>query len=199
VLKNRRGKDRLRLVCFSGILLRVSLLPSPAAARPPPVNRPDLLPKTANQPIIQTEPTLTKGQVARLTETIARIEKATGIRVRILCQQYPQTPGLAIKEYWNLGDSPGDIGGDNSNYRTSSSSPTTSPASPTSSTSTSAPAPLSPYRYNVPTVFFSRLSSKFGSIFFVRDNGRDVAERTRSVRSSCAINLISKPQAAGEN
>ena len=69
----------------------------PASARLEAVNRPDLLPKEPGQNVIQIEKFLTSGQVKRLDALTANLEKNTGFRVRILCQAYPQTPGLAIR------------------------------------------------------------------------------------------------------
>ena len=34
---------------------------------------------------------------------LGNLEKDTGFRVKVLCQNYPNTPGLAIRDYWSLG------------------------------------------------------------------------------------------------
>lgn len=75
----------------------------PAMARLEPVNRPDLLPKERGLNVIQTEKFLTGGQARRLNDLLTSLEKDTGFRVRVLCQSYPNTPGLAIRDYWDLG------------------------------------------------------------------------------------------------
>lgn len=75
----------------------------PASARLEAVDRPDLLPKGDYTNIIQTEKYLTSGQAKRLDTLLTNLEKDTGFRVRVLCQQYPNTPGLAIRDYWSLG------------------------------------------------------------------------------------------------
>ena len=46
---------------------------------------------------------MTKGQEKRLNDLLTKLEKDTGYRVRVLCQAYPRTPGLAIRDYWDLG------------------------------------------------------------------------------------------------
>jgi hypothetical protein len=75
----------------------------PALARLEPVNRPDLLPKEPGLNVIQTEKFLTNGQARRMNDLLTSLEKDTGFRVRVLCQSYPNTPGLAIRDYWDLG------------------------------------------------------------------------------------------------
>ena len=47
---------------------------------------------------------LTKGEVARLTSEVRNLEKDTGIKLRVLAQAYPNTPGLAVKDYWGVDD-----------------------------------------------------------------------------------------------
>ncbi|CAK9062699.1 unnamed protein product [Durusdinium trenchii] len=92
---------------------------SPAAARRPEgVNRPELLPKTdgASTPVIDVarlhgavvgeivdfaaEWILTPSQERELAADIAEIEKTAQVRLRVLTQTFPNTPGLAIKDYW---------------------------------------------------------------------------------------------------
>ena len=79
------------------------LAPETALARLEPVNRPDLLPKEPNLNVIQTEKFLTSGQVKRMNDMLFSLERDTGFRLRVLCQSYPNTPGLAIRDYWSLG------------------------------------------------------------------------------------------------
>ena len=46
---------------------------------------------------------LTSGQEKRMDTMLANLEKDTGFRVRVLCQAYPNTPGLAVRDYWSVG------------------------------------------------------------------------------------------------
>lgn len=78
-------------------------VPQPAVARLESVNRPELLPKEPGQNVIQIEKFLTSGQAKRMDEMLRSLERDTGFRVRVLCQSYPNTPGLAIRDYWDLG------------------------------------------------------------------------------------------------
>lgn len=43
-------------------------------------------------------------QITRIKEQIKGIEDDTGFRFRLLAQNYPQTPGLAIRDYWAIDD-----------------------------------------------------------------------------------------------
>lgn len=85
-----------------GLAAGVAVAPA-ALARLESVNRPDLLPSEANLHVLQTEKFLTNGQVKRMEQLLVQLERDTGFRVYILCQNYPLTPGLAIRDYWDLG------------------------------------------------------------------------------------------------
>lgn len=77
--------------------------PLSASARLEAVNRPDLLPSEPGTHVIQTEKFLTSGQARRMDQLLQQLEADTGFRVYVLCQNYPNTPGLAIRDYWSLG------------------------------------------------------------------------------------------------
>jgi hypothetical protein len=59
-----------------------------ANARPEGVNRPDLLPKELNVPLIDVANFLSKGQEKKIVASIGELQKATGWKLRILCQRY---------------------------------------------------------------------------------------------------------------
>ena len=73
-----------------------ALIPIPAMARLESVNRPDLLPSEPDLKVIQIEKFLTTGQAKRMNELLTALERDTQFRVRVLCQAYPMTPGLAM-------------------------------------------------------------------------------------------------------
>ena len=75
----------------------------PAFARLEGVNKPELLPSEKGLNVIQTEKFLTSGQAKRMDQLLSNLERDTGYRLRVLCQAYPNTPGLAIRDYWDLG------------------------------------------------------------------------------------------------
>jgi hypothetical protein len=43
-------------------------------------------------------------QEVRLKRQIADLEADTGFRLRVLAQNYPNTPGLAVRDYWKVDD-----------------------------------------------------------------------------------------------
>ncbi|KAI3739882.1 hypothetical protein L2E82_30294 [Cichorium intybus] len=47
---------------------------------------------------------LSDGQEKRLAKDIESIEKDTGFKLRVVAQNYPDTPGLSIKDLWQLDD-----------------------------------------------------------------------------------------------
>jgi uncharacterized membrane protein YgcG len=67
------------------------------------VNKPELLPKQFT-PVIDVAGFLSDGQENRIAQEISAIEKDTGFKLRVLAQNYPDTPGLAIKDYWQVDD-----------------------------------------------------------------------------------------------
>ncbi|CAM9668849.1 unnamed protein product, partial [Choristocarpus tenellus] len=80
-----------------------TMLAPEAQARKAGVNRPDLLPKEQTN-VIDLVNFLTKGEEKRMNKLIGTLEAETGYRLRVLCQHYPDTPGLAVKDYWKVDD-----------------------------------------------------------------------------------------------
>merc|ERR1712232_1279524 len=115
--------------------------------------------------VIQTEKFLTSGQAKRLNELLGNLERDTGFRLRILCQAYPNTPGLAIRDYWDLGKEgqkddkyivlvADEFGGKGNvlNFNVGDG-----------------------VKFALPNVFWTRLQAKYGTTFYVRDNGIDLS------------------------
>lgn len=71
----------------------------PAYAKLESVNRPDLLPSQKGLHIIQTEKVLTSGQAKRMEALLSSLERDTGFRIYVVCQNYPNTPG---KKMYNV-------------------------------------------------------------------------------------------------
>lgn len=153
------------IIASSLALPAIIAQPEIATARLEAVNRPDLLPSEKGLNVIQTEKFLTSGQARRINDMLGNLEKDTGFRVKVLCQNYPNTPGLAIRDYWSLGkdDQKDDkyivlivdqFGGRGNvlNFNVGDG-----------------------VKFALPNVFWTRLSGKYGTTFFVRDNGIDVS------------------------
>jgi len=147
------------------VIATTSIFPSESQARLEAVNRPDLLPKDPDQNVIQVEKFLTSGQAKRMDSMLAKLETDTGFRVKVLCQSYPNTPGLAIRDYWSLGkeDQKDDqyvvlvvdqFGGKGNvlNFNVGDG-----------------------IKLNLPNLFWTRLQAKYGNTFFVKENGIDLA------------------------
>jgi uncharacterized membrane protein YgcG len=129
------------------------------------VDRPDLLPKEKGLNVIQTEKFLTSGQAKRMDQLLSALERDTGWRIRVLCQAYPNTPGLAIRDYWDLGKEGqkddkyvvlvvDQFGGKGNvlNFNVGDGT-----------------------KFALPNIFWTRLQAKYGNTFYVRDNGIDLA------------------------
>mmetsp|Transcript_22460 Transcript_22460/g.42423 ORF Transcript_22460/g.42423 Transcript_22460/m.42423 type:complete len:253 (+) Transcript_22460:164-922(+) len=157
---------RSAIYSLAGLTLSPLFLPTlPASARLEGVNKPELLPEEAGLNVIQVKKYLTKGQEKRLNGLLTKLEEDTGWRVRVLCQAYPQTPGLAIRDYWDLAKEGAkddkfvvlvvdEFGGKGNvlNFNVGDG-----------------------VKFALPNVFWTRLSSKYGTTFFVKENGIDLA------------------------
>ena len=88
-------------LCASAAMLTTADI---ADARLEGVNNPQLLPEGETQKVIDVAGYLGKSDVARLTREVENLERDTGLKLRVLAQAYPRTPGLAVKEYWGVDD-----------------------------------------------------------------------------------------------
>ncbi|CAB4284241.1 unnamed protein product [Prunus armeniaca] len=131
------------------------------------VNKPELLPKEFS-PVIDVAGFLSDGQEKRLTQEIDNIEKDTGFKLRVLAQNYPDTPGLAIKDFWQVDD------------RT-----IVFVADPTFGNILNFNVGAS-VDLDVPRSFWSRLAGKYGNVFYWKEKGEDGAIEAAVVAiSSC--------------
>ena len=98
------GRDRIGVLAgikrwlAGGLLtlfcLLVGVLPASAA------DNPELLPDHPT-PVIDLARSFTDSQRANLEEHLSQVEADTGWKLRVLTQ-YERTPGLAVKDFWNL-------------------------------------------------------------------------------------------------
>jgi len=150
---------RREVLATAASVASLAAAPACVQARPEGVNKPELLPSYQTN-VIDLQRYLTSGEVTKLDKQLAALEAATGVKLRVLCQRYPDTPGLAIKDYWKLDDSSivmvvdkGAKGAANIlNFNVGEG-----------------------VKLNLPNQFWTRLQSTFGTTFFVRDNGEDIA------------------------
>ncbi|CAN7037261.1 hypothetical protein IGI04_004336 [Brassica rapa subsp. trilocularis] len=131
------------------------------------VNKPELLPKEFTS-VIDVAGFLSDGQEKRIAEEISDLEKDTGFKLRVLAQNYPVTPGLAIKDYWQVDDST-----------------IVFVADPTFGNilnfNVGATVDL-----DIPRSFWSRLAGKYGNMFYWKEKGEDASiEAAVMAISSC--------------
>ena len=118
-------------------------------------NNPDLLPKTPT-PLIDLANSLTSLQEENLAQELEQFEQDTGWRLRVLTQ-YERTPGLAIRDFWQLDDKSVLLvadprGGNLLNFNVGD----------------------DVYKLLTRT-FWVELQTRYGNLYFVRDNGEDGA------------------------
>eukprot|EP00882_Tetradesmus_deserticola_P002462 GHRQ01002623.1.p1 GENE.GHRQ01002623.1~~GHRQ01002623.1.p1 ORF type:complete len:229 (+),score=68.22 GHRQ01002623.1:201-887(+) len=160
-------------------LLTLSVLTSGAAyARPTGVNRPELLP-TEQTPVIDVAGFLTPSEEKRIASQVEALELDTGFRLRLLAQNYPETPGLAIRDFWGVDDTSivfvaDPTFGDILNFNVGQA-----------------------VDLEVPQSFWSRLAGKYGNKFYWQEKGEaasilsavnaiDACLREPSGRAKCA-------------
>ncbi|KAK4725083.1 hypothetical protein R3W88_027862 [Solanum pinnatisectum] len=157
----------LNFLLSGSLALAVSLTGVGIAEGKVGVNKPELLPKEFT-PVIDVAGFLSDGQEKRLAQEITDIEKDTGFKLRVLAQNYPDTPGLAIKDYWQVDD------------RT-----IVFVADPTFGNilnfNVGATVDL-----DIPRSFWSRLAGTYGNMFYWKEKGEDASiEAAVMAISSC--------------
>ncbi|KAF7149462.1 hypothetical protein RHSIM_Rhsim03G0092100 [Rhododendron simsii] len=93
----------------------------------------------------------------RLAREIDDIEKDTGFKLRVLAQNYPNTPGLAIKDFWQVDDRTivfvaDPTFGNIINFNVGNT-----------------------VDLDIPRSFWSRLAGKYGNIFYWKEKGEDAS------------------------
>lgn len=116
-------------------------------------NNPDLLPETPT-PVIDLAKALTNIQEEALVKNIEKFEAETGWKLRVLTQ-YDRTPGRAVKDFWGLDDKSillvaDQRGGNILNFNVGD----------------------EVYKL-MPRTFWIELQTRFGNLYFVRENGED--------------------------
>uniref|UniRef100_A0A0D9WZT4 TPM domain-containing protein n=1 Tax=Leersia perrieri TaxID=77586 RepID=A0A0D9WZT4_9ORYZ len=120
------------------------------------VNKPELLPKEFTT-VIDVAGFLSEGQENRIRQEIEDLEKDTGYKLRVLAQNYPDTPGLAIKDFWKVDDQTivfvaDPTFGNIINFNVGSL-----------------------VDLDIPRSFWSRVSGKYGNMFYWKEKGEDAS------------------------
>ncbi|KAH8972708.1 hypothetical protein BDL97_01G005500 [Sphagnum fallax] len=143
------------------------------------VNKPELLPKEYTT-VIDVAGFLSEGQKFRIAQAVASLEEDTGFKLRVLAQNYPKTPGLAVREFWQVDDNTIVFVADPSlgnilNFNVG------------------AGVDLS-----IPRSFWSRLAGKYGNLFYWQEKGEDASiEAAVSAIGNC-LREPSGPRACSE-
>jgi TPM domain len=145
----------LRRLLGSAIALVLSLSVWSIAPAAQAFDNPDLLPKVQT-PIIDLAKTFTAIQEDKLAKEIETFEADTGWKLRILTQ-YDRTPGRAVSQYWGLDDKSALVvadtrGGNILNFHVGD----------------------DVYKL-MPRNFWIELQTRFGNMYYVRENGEDNA------------------------
>ena len=127
-------------------------------------DNPNVLPKFQT-PVIDLAKTLSPSQKKSLEENLNEFEKQSGWKIKYL-SQFESTPGLAIKDFWNLDDTSLLIvadprGGNLLNFNVGDA-----------------------YFAFLPRLFWVELQTRFGNQYYVKENGEDgaVLETINSVK-----------------
>ncbi|XP_065855168.1 thylakoid lumenal 15.0 kDa protein 2, chloroplastic [Euphorbia lathyris] len=157
----------LNLLLSGALALGLSLSGVEFAEAKVGVNKPELLPKEFTT-VIDVAGFLSDGQEKRLAKEIAEIEKDTGFKLRVLAQNYPDTPGLAIRDFWQVDDRTivfvaDPTFGNILNFNVGDS-----------------------VDLDIPRSFWSRLAGKYGNMFYWKEQGEDASiESAVMAISSC--------------
>ncbi|MDB9540299.1 TPM domain-containing protein [Anabaenopsis tanganyikae CS-531] len=145
---------RRTLVCIAAFFLAGSMwvMHSPPALA---YDNPDLLPNYQT-PVIDLAKSLTDIQEAELVTDLEKFEGETGWKLRVLTQ-YDRTPGRAVINYWNLDDKSILLVADSRGGNILSFS-------------------VGDEVYELlPRTFWIELQTRFGNLYFVREEGEDQA------------------------
>jgi hypothetical protein len=138
-----------------GLSLVLLLLLAPLASPAWAYDNPDLLPDH-DTPVIDLAKLLTDGQRQALENELRDFEDTSGWKLRVLTQ-YDRTPGLAVREFWNLDDRSlllvaDERGGNLLNFNVGDA-----------------------LFALMPRTFWVELQTRYGNQFYVRDHGQDAA------------------------
>ena len=141
--------------CVASVFVGLSVSGA-AEARLEGVNKPELLPKEYT-PLIDVADFLTSGEEKALIKRLESLERDTGVKLRVLAQNYPETPGLAIKDFWGVDGSTVVLvadpnTGNITNFNVGSD-----------------------VDFLVPRNFWSKVAGKYGNKFYWSDQGPDRA------------------------
>ena len=149
--ERRRGLRR-----WLGAVLALLLLLAPGSVAPARAfDNPDLLPDHPT-PVIDLAKALTDGQRQALEAELNDFEHTSGWKLRVLTQ-YDRTPGLAVKDFWQLDDRSllliaDERGGNLLNFNVGDA-----------------------LFALMPRTFWVELQTRYGNQYYVRDNGQDQA------------------------
>ncbi|KAL5539894.1 hypothetical protein UlMin_042929 [Ulmus minor] len=173
------GSKSLSWALSGAISLGLSLAVAGCVEAKQGVNKPELLPKEFTT-VIDVAGFLSDGQERRLAQEIADIEKDTGFKLRVLAQNYPDTPGLAIRDFWQVDD------------RT-----IVFVADPTFGNILNFNVGAS-VDLDIPRSFWSRLAGKYGNIFYWKEKGEDASVEAAVMAISSCLREPAGPNTCSE-
>ena len=155
IVASALSKMILRRLIGSAIAIVLSLSLWSIAPAAQAYDNPELLP-TEQTPVIDLAKTFTEIQEQKLVQDIDKFEADTGWKLRVLTQ-YDRTPGRAVSKYWGLDEKSVLVvsdsrGGNTLNFRVGD----------------------DVYKL-MPRTFWIELQTRFGNMYYVRENGEDSA------------------------